>query len=203
VAVEELTSKIVAMDQASIASAAIVVRQGGIIVYPTDTVYGLGCDPFNEAALKRLVVAKGRGPKPIPVLCSSPSKAEELITFSPKAKEMAKGNWPGALTIVAPLRKRVPTPLTQGSENLGVRVPSDASIRLLIEKCGGWLTGTSANRSGSPSARTAEEAVEALGKAVDLVLDWGPRQGKESTVVQVVGDDVTILRTGPVGVGSG
>lgn len=193
----------VAMDKASIDRAATIVSRGGLIVYPTDTVYGLGCNPFREDSVRKLFEAKGRGPKPVPVLCSSASKAEELVVLSPKAKEMARKHWPGALTVVAPLRKSVPVQLTQGSNDLGVRVPSDPSALDLIEKCGGWLTGTSANRSGSPSARTALEAMKEIGAMVDLILDGGFRGGVESTVVRVVGDDVTILRTGPVGVASG
>ncbi len=183
--------------------AAEVVRRGGVIVYPTDTVYGLGCDPFNADAVKRVFEAKGRGSKPVPVLCSSASKAEELVVLSARALELARANWPGPLTIVAPVRMDLPTQLTQGSGKLGVRVPSHSACLELISLCGGWLTGTSANISGQPSARTADEAVRQVGGMVDMVLDGGVRAGKESTVVQVVGDTVTILRTGPVGVGDG
>lgn len=186
----------------SMARAAELVRRGGVIVYPTDTVYGLGCDPFNEAAVKRLFEVKGRGSKPVPVLCSSASKAEEAVVLSSRAREMARTNWPGPLTIVAPLKRPFPRELTQGSGNLGVRVPSHSACLELISLCGGWLTGTSANVSGRPSARTAAEAMAQLGDRVDMVLDGGVREGKESTVVQVVGDTVTILRTGPIGVGA-
>jgi L-threonylcarbamoyladenylate synthase len=189
------------LDSRSILRASEIVRRGGLIVYPTDTVYGLGCDPFNEDAVRRLFEVKGRGPKPVPVLCSSASKAEELVILSRKALGLARANWPGALTIVAPTRRRVPLQLTQGSGNLGVRVPSHSAALALIELCGGWLTGTSANISGQPSSRTAGEALRQVGDLVDMVLDGGVRNGKESTVVQVVGDTVTILRTGPVGVG--
>lgn len=186
----------------SMARAAELVRRGGVIVYPTDTVYGLGCDPFNEAAVKRLFEVKGRGSKPVPVLCSSPAKAEELVLFSPKARELARANWPGALTIVAPLRRALPAQITQGSRKLGVRVPSHSACLELVSLCGGWLTGTSANLSGNPSARTAVEAERQVGDLVDMILDGGVREGRESTVVEVVGDAVTILRTGPVGVGN-
>ena len=180
--------------------AADVVRGGGVIVYPTDTVYGLGCDPFSEAAVRRLFEVKGRGAKPVPVLCSSEAKAGELVVLSDRARSLASANWPGALTIVAPLRKAVPSALAQGSGALGVRVPSDPACVELIEGCGGWLTGTSANVSGRPSAKTAAEAAAQLGAAVDMILDGGARDGRESTVVKVVGDEVTFLRTGPVGV---
>ena len=194
-------AEIVEMDRSSYRRAAKIVQEGGLVVYPTDTVYGLGCDPFNEAAVSRLFAAKGRSSKPVPVLCSSPEKASELVELGPRAMKLAAEFWPGALTIVAPLRKRLPIQLTQGSPKLGVRVPALDVCLELISSCGGFLTGTSANLSGRPSARTASEASDQLGRRVDLILDGGRLEGKESTVVEVVGDRVTILRTGPIGVG--
>ena len=196
----ELTAEIVPMGPGSMRRAAELVRGGRVIAYPTDTVYGLGCDPFSEPALKRLFEAKGRGAKAVPVLCSSAAKAEEVVGFSERARSLATANWPGALTIVAPLKRAVPHMLTQGSGALGVRVPAHPPCLKLGELCGGWLTGTSANVSGRPSANTAEDAGSQLGSAVDLVLDGGVRGGRESTVERVVGEEVTILRTGPVGV---
>lgn len=194
-------SSVVTIGRESIAAASEIVARGGLIVFPTDTVYGLGCDPFNEPAVGRLFRTKGRGMKPVSVLCSSEEKAGELVTLNPRALALARDHWPGALTIVAPLRRLVPAQLTQGKDDLGVRVPDLASCLELIRACGGWLTGTSANLSGRPASRTADEALEQLGDSVDLILDGGPLGGQESTVVQAVGDTVTILRTGPVGVG--
>lgn len=181
--------------------AAAVVRAGGLVVYPTDTVYGLGCDPFNSGAVRRLFEAKGRGAKAVPVLCGSLTKAAELVELNAVALGLAGEHWPGPLTIVAPVKAKVPPQLTQGTGNLGVRVPGLVGCVELIDSCGGWLTGTSANLSGRPSSRTASDAVSQLGGAVDLIIDGGALEGKESTVVQVVGEAVTILRTGPVGVG--
>ena len=186
----------------SIASAAAIVKRGGLVVYPTDTVYGLGCDPFDDAAVGRLFGAKGRGSKAVPVLCGSAEKAAAIVQLNPKSLALAKEHWPGPLTIVAPLRRNVPDLLHSGTGNLGVRVPGLASCMELIDACGGWLTGTSANVSGSPSSRSAADAVAQLGEKVDLILDGGVLGGKESTVVQVEGDSVTILRTGPIGVGN-
>jgi len=197
-----LTADILPMGPSAYASAARVVGRGGLIVYPTDTVYGLGCDPLNEGAVRRLFEAKGRTSKPITVLCASEGKAAELVNLSPTALALAREHWPGALTIVAPLRRPVPEKLSQGTSLLGVRVPASDGCLKLISACGGWLAGTSANLSGRPSARTAEEAFKQLGAVVDLVLEGGTLKGKESTVVQVVGSAVTILRTGPVGVGT-
>jgi len=185
----------------SIAKAARAVRGGGLVVYPTDTVYGLGCDPLNDAAVRKLYDAKRRDSKPVPVLCSTAEKAEALVKLGPLGSELAQKHWPGALTIVAPLRRPVPVQLTQGRPDLGVRVPDHPGCLELIAACGGWLTGTSANISGRPSSRSAAEALDQLGDSVDVVLDGGRLRGAESTVVRTDGYEVTILRTGQIGVG--
>ena len=186
--------------RSSLARAAEVVGGGGLLVYPTDTVYGLGCDPFSERAVDLLFAAKGRGAKAVPVLCASEEKASELVRLSGRALELAREHWPGPLTIVAPLKAKLPGRLSQGKGLLGVRVPGLRGCIELVDACGGWLTGTSANISGRRSARSASEAFEQLGEKVDLILDGGTLEGRESTVVQVSGDEVAILRTGPVGV---
>jgi L-threonylcarbamoyladenylate synthase len=182
----------------SIDKAAAAIRDGGLVVIPTDTVYGLACDPFSPAAVGRLFEAKRREGKPIPVLCGGLSRAEELVDLGPAGSALAKMFWPGALTIVAPLRRTVPRPVDQGTATLGVRVPGLPAIVDLIEKSGGWTTGTSANVSGNPSSKTAEEAAAQLGGAVDMVLDGGTLPGAASTVVSVVGGSVAILRSGQV-----
>jgi len=188
----------VKFDSGSIATAASVVLGGGVIVYPTDTVYGLGCDPTNERAVTRLVAIKRREDKPISILCSSASKASGLVWMNDQANALATRFWPGALTIVAPLKRNLPFPLHRGSGTLGVRVPAMPLCIDLIESCGGWLTGTSANISGQPSSRTALEASRQLGDVVDLILDGGRLDGRESTVVRAVEDGIQVLRTGPV-----
>jgi len=197
-----LVAEILKIDDASIAKAAAIVRRGGLVAYPTDTVYGLGCDPFEPGAIRRLFGAKGREAKPVSVLCSSAAKAGALVDLGSRGLELAREHWPGALTIVAPMKKRLPPQLTQGSAYLGVRVPAHKECLRLISRCGGWLTGTSANISGRPSSRTAAEAQGQIGLAVDLILDGGRASGRESTVVRIKGVEVTILRTGPIGVGN-
>ncbi len=188
---------------ASIGRAASIVKEGGLIVYPTDTVYGLGCDPMDGSAVARLFEAKGRESKPLPVLCSSIEGASRLVEMDGRALELAGEHWPGALTIVAPLKVRVPRQLDQGTGTLGVRVPGMKECVELVEKCGGLLTGTSANLSGRPSCRSAEEAMEQLGGKVDLILDGGRLVGTESTVVRVEGGSVIVLRMGQVRVKEG
>ncbi len=197
-----MRARLLALNSDSIGLAAKAVRRGLLVVYPTDTVYGLGCDPLNHAAVRRLFEAKGRESKPVPVLCASIEKAEELVKLGGPAAELAREYWPGALTIVAKLRRPLPPQLTQGGEYLGVRVPAHSGCLQLLAACGGWLSGTSANHSGNPPARSAGEALDELGDSVDFVLDGGRLGGQESTVVKVVGAEVTILRTGPIGVGN-
>jgi len=185
-------------DEASIADASRIVREGGLIVYPTDTVYGLGCNPFDEAAVGRLFAVKRRESKPIPLMCESFETASRLVKFSPRATRLARNFWPGALTIVAPALAELPFRIHQGERTLGVRVPGLALCRDLVMSCGGVLTGTSANLSGRGSCRSADEAEKELGNVVDLILDGGALVGSESTVVRVTGARIEVLRQGAV-----
>jgi L-threonylcarbamoyladenylate synthase len=195
-----LTARIASFTRSSVAEAADLIKRGGLIVYPTDTVYGLGADPKDEEAVKRLVKAKKRETKPIPVLCDSLTSALKLAWLNPKSVELARKYWPGALTIVAPLRVEIPFPLHQGTGTVGVRVPASKLCILLLRLCGGFLTGTSANVSGRPVCRTAQEAMRQLGTRVDIVLDGGRLEGMASTVVRVADEGIEVLREGPIGV---
>ncbi len=182
----------------SLAAAARVVKGGGVIVFPTDTVYGLGCDPFSERAVRRLFEIKDRASKPIPVLCRDLAAARRLVELNERAAGLAEKHWPGALTIVAPLKRDVPECLDQRTGWLGVRVPSGGECLELIRNVGGYITGTSANISGRPSCRSAGEVRRFLGKSVDLILDGGALDALESTVVRVCGHDVEVLRRGSI-----
>ena len=182
----------------SIREAGRLVLGGGVIVYPTDTVYGLGCDPMNGLAAERLFTIKGRGGKPVPVLCDGFDSASRLVRLSGVALRLAKKYWPGALTIVLPLMMELPELIHQGSGTLAVRVPNSRRCLELISACGGYLIGTSANKSGKPACRTAHEALRSIGEEVDLILDGGRLSEKESTVVKVSGNRVELLRTGAV-----
>jgi L-threonylcarbamoyladenylate synthase len=182
----------------SLARAARLVKSGGLIVYPTDTIYGLGCDPMNEAALERLFNAKRRDAKPIPVMCDSVESALRLVSLSPRAREIATRYWPGALTIVAPMSGELPRLIHQGTGTVGVRVPNSGLCIELVRECGGILAGTSANISGRGPCRSAEEASAELGSAVDLILDGGRLESAESTVIRVLEDRIEVLRQGGV-----
>lgn len=173
------------------------------MVYPTDTVYGIGCDPFDPEAVAKLFEAKARGTKPVPVLCDSMRSARTLVSMNPTAQVLAEEFWPGGLTIVMPTVRKLPSLLDGGTGEVGVRVPALSSCVKLIEQCGGFLTGTSANASGSPSCRTAAEALQELEGKVDLILDGGTLEGEESTVVRVRGESVEVLREGAVKIRGG
>ncbi|MHC1586681.1 MAG: L-threonylcarbamoyladenylate synthase [Candidatus Hecatellaceae archaeon] len=180
----------------SLVKAAEIVIEGGLIVYPTDTVYGLGCNPYDREAVERLLKVKGREGKPLPVLVSGYHEAFRIARFNLQALKLAGALWPGPLTMVLP-RKPAAPPHVGGGPSIGVRIPGDKWTRLLISFCGGSLVGTSANLSGEKPAKTALEAKEKLGEMVDLILDGGPSPlGEASTVVSMVEGKPQILRAG-------
>src|SRR2546428_5693525 len=182
----------------SIGESGTLVLGGGVIVYPTDAVYGLGCDPMNGPGAERLFTIRGRGGKPVPVLGNSFESAPRLVRLSGVALRLAKEYWPGALTIVLPLRMELPELIHQGSETLAVRVPNSRRCLELIAACGGYLVGDSANKYGKPACRTAHEGLRYIQEEVDLILDRGRVSEKETTEVKVSGNRVELLRSGAV-----
>jgi len=186
------------MDERSIRQVAEVVSHGGLVAYPTDTVYGLGCDPFNSAAVGKLVKAKRRVKGGLPVLVDSSQAAKKLGQFSPVAIQLANDFWPGRLTLVVPAALEFPPDVLSGG-SVGLRVPGRADTLGLIRACGSSLVGTSANISGMSSPVTAEEVLASLGADIDVVLDGGPcSSDKESTVVRVTSHGCLILRNGAI-----
>jgi L-threonylcarbamoyladenylate synthase len=178
-----------------------VVAKGGIIAYPTDTFYGLGADPGNPAAVRRLFEIKGRRTdQPILLLLSDAGEVNNWAAgVTPQASVLMNRFWPGPLTLVFKAKAGVLPELTAGTGTIGLRVPGNGLTLELLRSLGRVLTGTSANLSGRPSLRTAREAAEALGPLVDLVLDGGETTGgKPSTVVDVSADAPRVLREGAV-----
>jgi L-threonylcarbamoyladenylate synthase len=178
-----------------------VVAKGGIIAYPTDTFYGLGADPGNPAAVRRLFEIKGgRTDQPILLLLSDAGEVNNWAAgVTPQASVLMNRFWPGPLTLVFKAKAGVLPELTAGTGTIGLRVPGNGLTLELLRSLGRVLTGTSANLSGRPSLRTAREAAEALGPLVDLVLDGGETTGgKPSTVVDVSADAPRVLREGAV-----
>jgi len=196
--VKVLSLSVVGLGKA-VDEASRVVKEGGLIVYPTDTVYGLGADPFNESAVERVFEAKRREAKPMPVLVPSLDAASRLVHVNDPARRLMEAFWPGALTIVLPSRGALPSRVTAGLSSVGVRVPSHPVALRLVEACGGALIGTSANVSGRPPPRTVEEALAQLGGSVDVAIDAGPAlHGVPSTVVDLSSGEPRLVREGAV-----
>src|SRR5437762_510414 len=156
------------------ALAAKTVERGDLIVFPTDTVYGIGCNPYDAAALDRIYVAKDRpAQKAIPLLLSDASDVTRVAgELTECARLLGQHLWPGALTLVVQRNSALPDQV--GSANtVAVRVPNHRGLRRLIARCGGALAATSANRSGEPDALDVGEAVRYLGDHVQLFVDGG------------------------------
>ncbi len=175
-----------------------ILKRGGVIAFPTDTVYGLGADAFRSKAVERIYEMKKRPTHlPLPLLIGD---VEQLAVLAAKplpeiALFLARRFWPGGLTLVVPKAAHLPDYL--GSTNVAVRVPAHPICLALIQAINNPLIGTSANISGKPSALTAGEVKQQLGNEVDLIIDGGRCPGgSESTVVDVTGGGAVILRHG-------
>ncbi|HKB28063.1 MAG TPA: L-threonylcarbamoyladenylate synthase [Candidatus Limnocylindrales bacterium] len=194
-------------DDAPGRDAAIATLQaGGLIAFPTDTVYGIGVAPTTPNGVERLFAAKGRPPdRAIVLLLADVEQAAAIATLTPGGAALAAAFWPGGLTIVLPrradsaLRLALTTdPASPPFETVGLRVPDHPAPRAIARALGALPT-TSANRSGEPEARDAAEIESHLGAALDLILDAGPAPGGlPSTVVDATTATVTILRHGAV-----
>lgn len=181
--------------------AADVVLGGGLIVYPTESYYGLGADPFNEEALRRIFEIKGR-PLDSPILLLLPAR-EEASRYAARITEEAcvlmDVFWPGGLTIVLDAAEGISPLLTAGTGKVGLRLSSNPFARALCRELGGAVTGTSANRSGAPPCTTALEAARSLLGRIDLVADGGETPGGQpSTVVDATRMPVKIIRQGMI-----
>jgi L-threonylcarbamoyladenylate synthase len=188
------------------------LKEGGMAIYPTDTLYGLGVDPRSEAGISRLLAIKRReGGKPIPLLLSGAEDVERFARHVPEAAARLMGRfWPGALTLVLPAEAGVHEAITGGGGTVGLRVPDHPVPRALARALSGAITGTSANRSGNPGDwESAEEIVREFTGEADWVL-WdgkvrggGTREGVPgralgSTVVRLTDDRPVLLREGVV-----
>ena len=178
-----------------------VLHSGGVVVYPTDTVYGVGCRIDHEAAVRRIYALKGREPtEPLPVLLADPAQLDEYGTaISAAARRLAALHWPGALTIIVRRSARIPALVAGGGETIGLRVPGHPIPRALVRELGVPIVGTSANSHGAPSPLTIQQVVFDLGDRVDLVIDGGRVPlGRESTVIDATVDPPRVLRHGAV-----
>ena len=181
--------------------AAQIVSAGGVIAFRTDTFYGLGADPFNVSAVSKIRELKGREEnKPILLLLSEASVGDRFIADRSEAfEEVARKFWPGPLTIVGVAVANLPPEITAGTGTVGVRVPADEGVRDLVRTCGGALTATSANPSGSEPARSAKDVFDYFGDKIDFILDGGEVITTEpSTVLDVTTSPPRVIRQGAV-----
>jgi L-threonylcarbamoyladenylate synthase len=194
-------ARIVAPARATLALAADVLRRGRLVVFPTETVYGLGASALDQAAVERIFEAKGRPPtNPVIVHVLGAEQARELVNgWDERADKLARAFWPGPLTLVLERREIVPANVAGGGSTLAVRSPSHPVARALLESFGGPIAAPSANRSTAISPTRAEHAETDLGDRVELILDGGPAEiGLESTVLSLVEDPPRLLRPGAI-----
>jgi L-threonylcarbamoyladenylate synthase len=184
-----------------LAEAIAVLKGGGLVAYPSDTVYGLGAAASDERAVARAFAVKGRlSQKALPLLLADIEDMPPLCReVSPIAKLLAERFWPGPLTLVLGRSPAFQSAALGSGDNVALRVPDHGFLRQLIRTLGEPITGTSANRSGRPSCRTAREVQRHLGSVVDLIIDGGPSRGaQESTVIDITLPTPVILREGVV-----
>ncbi len=188
-------------DRETLEEAGRVLRDGGLVALPTETVYGVAADAFSVAAVRRLRAAKGRAEtKPLPVMLAG---AEGMRVFArripPEAFTLADVFWPGPLTLVLFRSDRVSEAIHSGTETVGLRVPDHAVAQGILGAAGCPLVLTSANLSGEEDATSGTEAMEALRGRVDLIVDAGPaRLGRPSTVLDLTTSPPRVLREGRI-----
>ncbi|HEX6284896.1 MAG TPA: L-threonylcarbamoyladenylate synthase [Pyrinomonadaceae bacterium] len=181
--------------------AADAISSGGVIAFRTDTFYGLGADPFDASAVRRVRELKGRDDdKPILLLISDAEAVERVIVERSSEFQIAAQNfWPGPLTIVGKAVKTLPEEITAGTGTVGVRLPADKTVRDLVRECGGVLTATSANPSGREPARSAEEVGAYFPSGLDLIVDGGEVSvTKPSTVLDISSSPPRVVREGTI-----
>jgi L-threonylcarbamoyladenylate synthase len=191
------------IDKAVIAEAAAIITRGGLVAFPTETVYGLGTDATNAAAVASIFTAKGRPSyNPLIVHVADVAGAKACVTAWPdSAQRLAERFWPGPLTMVLPKRPEIPDIVTAGLTTVGVRVPAHPVAQALIRAAGVPIAAPSANRSMHVSPTEGDHVAASLGGAPDLILDAGPASvGIESTVIDLSTPVPTVLRPGMISI---
>ncbi len=176
---------------------ASVLARGGIVLMPTDTIYGLHARANDEAAVQRLIDIKGRDEsKPFVAIGASREQLEQLgASFTPRARAAVDELWPGPLTAIVSLKSRVAA--SRGASSIGVRVPALDWLHDLLERTGP-LASTSSNRSGEPPLTDPKSLSPDVQRRIDLIVDDGPREGKASAIVDFTGDEPRFIREGEV-----
>ncbi len=187
--------------QSLISEAVAILKAGGLVAMPTETVYGLAADASNLEAVRKIFKAKQRPmDHPLIVHLADPTQLKDWVSFvSPMAEQLAKAFWPGPLTLILPKAPHVLDLVTGKQQTIGIRIPSHPVAQALLQAFGGGLAAPSANRFGRISPTTAAAVREELGDAVDFILEGGACEiGLESTIVDVTGKHPVILRPGMI-----
>ena len=187
------------IDDEKLMEAAEILRAGGLVAFPTETVYGLGANALNEEAAKKIYAAKGRpSDNPLIAHISKPEELAPLVKEVPEAgKKLMEAYWPGPLTMIFPKSDIVPYGTTGGLDTVAIRMPSDPIANRMIALAGIPIAAPSANTSGRPSPTTAQHVEEDLGDAIDMIIDGGQVNiGLESTIVDFTEDIPVVLRPG-------
>lgn len=176
-----------------------LLKEGNVVAFPTDTVYGLAVVYENEEALQALKNSKGRAEdKPIPTMVSSLQQIEEIAKVDDRIRRLADAFMPGAFTIILKKKESLPAYITNGFDTVGIRMPDDAFVLELIEKCGKPLLVTSANLSGEETGITDEQVLSQLDGRIDAIV-MGEAKGKvASTIVDLSKEEPVIIRSGPI-----
>ncbi|HYA20252.1 MAG TPA: L-threonylcarbamoyladenylate synthase [Burkholderiales bacterium] len=190
-----------AVPDREIEKAVVILRSGGLVAFPTETVYGLGADALNPEAIKKIFAAKGR-PQNHPLIVHL-ADASHLVLWAREipvaAERLAERFWPGPLTLILRRAERVPDAITGGQDTVGLRVPSHPVAHALLQAFGSGIAAPSANRYGRLSPTTAEHVRAELGGRVDMILDGGSCDfGIESTIVDLSSSQATLLRPGKI-----
>jgi tRNA threonylcarbamoyl adenosine modification protein (Sua5/YciO/YrdC/YwlC family) len=173
------------------------LRQGGVIAYPTDTIYGIGCDIFNRKGVKKIYQIKQRDPrKPFSFICSDLSEVANYAQVSNAAFKIMKRYLPGPYTFVLEASRVVPDLLTTKQKTVGIRIPDNPIALQIVRELGHPLVTTSANISGEDIFSDPADIEQRLGKMLDLVVDGGSLSGDPSTVISLVNDQIEVLREG-------
>jgi L-threonylcarbamoyladenylate synthase len=189
-------------DERSLSRAVEFIRCGEVVAIPTDTLYGLAANPFDAAAVRRVFEVKGRADgQPLPLIAADMGQIAAQVGQLPvPALQLAARFWPGPLTLVVPAPARLAGGVSGGTGTVGVRVPNHMVARKLCDVAGTMLTATSANVSGELPSADPDHVMRTLGQRVALLLDAGPTPGgPPSTVIDVTGGQIRLVRTGAIG----
>ena len=184
-------------DHDAIKSASDIVRSGGVIAYPTDTIYGLGCDPFSPQAVEKIYEIKGRSSSsPLIVLLDSADRLKNWCDSISDRIQPLLQLWPAPLSIILKVKADVPEFLTRGGDSLAFRVPDSSICRTIVAGCGGSLTSTSVNRSNEDPLLHPEDIAREFADELDGLVISPVKQNISSTIIKATGSDIEIIREG-------